>query len=82
MTLKYLATGASFVQLGYDFFLGETTVRSVVHDTCKAIAEELAAVYLKVPSTPEEWIAIADGFWLNWDMPNCLGRNAHISQKK
>lgn len=74
VTLKYLATGASFVQLGYDFFLGESTVRYVVHDTCKAIAEELADVYLKVPSTPEEWISIADGFWTSWNLPNCLGK--------
>lgn len=70
------------MQLGFDFFLGVTTVRSVVHDTCQAIAEELAAVYLKVPSTPEEWIAIADGFWLNWDLPNCLGELSRILRAK
>lgn len=34
VTLKFLATGSSLRSLAFDFFLGETTVRNVVYETC------------------------------------------------
>eukprot|EP00112_Aurelia_sp_Birch-Aquarium-sp1_P010844 Seg230.5 transcript_id=Seg230.5/GoldUCD/mRNA.D3Y31 product="Protein ALP1-like" protein_id=Seg230.5/GoldUCD/D3Y31 len=30
-------------------------------------------VYLKVPSTEEEWLAIAKKFYERWQFPNCIG---------
>ena len=29
--------------------------------------------YLKVPTTKEEWIEIADKFEMRWNFPNCVG---------
>ena len=25
------------------------------------------------PSTPAEWVSVADGFWHKWDFPLCTG---------
>lgn len=49
VTLKYLATGSSLRSLAFDFFLGDTTVRNVVYETCKAIHAEMLAVYVPFP---------------------------------
>ncbi|KAH7726054.1 nuclease HARBI1-like protein [Aphelenchoides avenae] len=67
VTLKFLATGSSLRSLAFDFFLGETTVRNVVYETCKAIHEDMLAVY---------WRAISDEFYSRWNLPNALGANA------
>lgn len=50
VTLKFLATGSSLRSLAFDFFLGETTVRNVVYETCKAIHEDMLAVYVPFPA--------------------------------
>ena len=33
----------------------------------------LGDVYLRTPSTQEEWKAVAKGFYENWNYPNCIG---------
>lgn len=73
--LRYLATGCSFPSLAFAFFLGVTTVREIVHSTCQAIAEVLSPVYLRTPSTTDEWRAVAKEFYDKWQMPNCLGKS-------
>lgn len=71
--LRYLATGASFRQLSFDFFMAESTVARIVHETCAALATVLKPVYLNTPTTAVEWLAIAKGFWEQWQLPNALG---------
>lgn len=50
---------------------------------CKAIIEEYQAEYLPVPSTPEEWEEVADGFKRRWNFPHALGAldGKHIACK-
>lgn len=73
VTLKFLATGNALRSLAFDFFLGESTVRKIVRDTCKAIHEELLPIYVAFPSTSVEWKAIAEEFYERWNLPNALG---------
>ncbi len=40
---------------------------------CQAIIKNMEPVYLKVPSTEEEWLAIAKKFYERWQFPNCIG---------
>ena len=30
-------------------------------------------IYLKVPSSPEEWLTVAEKFESRWQFPNCIG---------
>lgn len=62
LCLRFLATGDSFRSLSYNFFIGESTVGKICHEVCKVLAEVLSPIYLKMPSTQEEWLAIAEGF--------------------
>lgn len=71
--LRYLATGASFRQLSFDFFMADCTVARIVHDTCAVIATVLKPTYLKTPTIAMEWLEIAKGFWEQWQLPNALG---------
>lgn len=73
LTLFYLASGDTFKTLAILFRLGQSTVRSIIFDTCKAIWDCMKDKFLKTPSTEDEWAAVADNFWKTWNFPNCLG---------
>lgn len=73
MCLRFLATGANFRDMRFDFFVSEATIRQVCHATCKAIHKVLTPIYVRVPSTEQEWLDIASEFWQRWNLPNCLG---------
>jgi hypothetical protein len=73
LTLRFLATGDSFRSFSYSYRMGVSTVASIVHETCSAIYSVLQPLYMVTPSSPEEWLKIADGFWEKWNTPNTLG---------
>lgn len=72
VTLRYLVTGSSFVSLSGDFIMGVSTVSEIVKETCVAIIKCLKE-YSKPPTTADDWKAIADEFWKEWNYPNCIG---------
>lgn len=72
--LRYLATGESFRSLSFSYYLGESTVGAIVHETCKVLVEVLKPEFLVTPSTTDEWLAVAGEFWERWQLPNTLGR--------
>ena len=73
VTLFYLATGDSFRTLSLFFRMGESTVRAIIYETCKAIWDTMSLEYLKTPSTVQEWTKIATEFEHYWNLPHCLG---------
>ena len=73
LTIFYLSTGDSFKTISILFRIGQSTVRSIVFETCQAIWENMKDIYLKTPNTREEWETIAKGFNNLWNFPNCLG---------
>lgn len=81
VTLSYLANGTSFRRLAYIFRLGRSTVGNIVKDTCNAICDLMYPEYMKTPSTEDEWLAIADGFWRRWNLPNTLGTQPEFSAR-
>jgi hypothetical protein len=72
LTLKYLATGASFYTLSGEFVVGECTVGRIVMETSRAIIHVLKEFNL-VPNTAEDWVAISENFYQKWDYPNAIG---------
>lgn len=60
VTLHYLATGSSYQVIATHYALGRSTVSSIIQDTCQAIVDVLGPVYLKPPSSHQEWRSIAD----------------------
>ncbi|XP_015905945.1 uncharacterized protein [Parasteatoda tepidariorum] len=72
VTLRYLASGDSYSSLMFLFRIDKSTLSNFIPETCEAIYAALQD-YIQVPSTEEEWIAIAKEFEEKWNFPNCFG---------
>lgn len=53
--------------------VGLTTVANIVPEVCKAIWDKMFPVYMPMPDTPEQWLAISRKFFQRWNFPNCVG---------
>ena len=59
--------------MSFQFRISDRTVSYIVKDVCDAIVKYLVPLYLKVPSSEEEWLTIADKFQSRWQYPNAIG---------
>jgi len=73
LTIRYLATGESQQSLSFSFRIGRSTVSCIVRETCEALYTALAPIYMKPPSSAEEWLEIAKGFEETWNLPHVVG---------
>lgn len=73
ITLRYLATENSQISLSFSFRVAKSTVSRIIKETCEALWHALHPVYVKAPSTEEEWIGVSNQFERIWHFPNCLG---------
>ncbi|CAH1995541.1 unnamed protein product [Acanthoscelides obtectus] len=72
ITLRYLATGCSMMELSHNYRIGHTTVRDIIYEVCMAIWENMRQS--SFPELNEErWLEIAKGFNENANYPNCVG---------
>ena len=72
ITLRFLASGNSYVSLMYLFRVAKNTISNFIPHVCEVITYVLKD-YIKLPSTEEEWTEVADLFYKRWNFPNCLG---------
>ena len=73
VTLRYLATGDSQQSQAFNFRLGRATICHFIRPTLTAIWDSLSPLYLKMPTTVEEWQQISDEFYEDWNMPHVIG---------
>ena len=73
LTLRFLASGDDQQSLAFSFRLGRTTVSHILRETCSAIWKALGEIYLKPPSSPDDWQAISKDFEELWNLPHCVG---------
>lgn len=73
LTLHYLASGEDFGSIHKHWRVGKSTATYIVSDVCTALWEVLSPIYLRQPSTPEEWKDISKGFLDHWNFPHCMG---------
>lgn len=59
VTLHFLACGLNLRNLAYIYGLGRKTVSDIIYDCCEALWAILSPVYLKPPSTIQEWELIS-----------------------
>ncbi|KAI0222158.1 hypothetical protein LSAT2_026572 [Lamellibrachia satsuma] len=73
-TLRFLATGESFVSLSFAYRLGERTLSCIVDETCIAL----------VPASEDDWRKVTDEFELKWNYPGCIraidGKHVAVKQ--
>ena len=73
ITLRYLSSGMSQQDLCWNFRVGWTTVSNILSEVGIAILDVLSPIYVRPPSTENEWRYIADNFEELWDFPHCIG---------
>ncbi len=70
VTLRFLATGESYQSLKYQFRIHNSTISLFVPKVCEAIYEVLKDDYFSVPSSENEWLALANATEQKWQFPN------------
>ena len=73
LTLRFLATGETFRSLALQFRISRAAISYIVTEVCWAITKNMQSMYLKTPSTADEWERISSKFNERWEFPNCLG---------
>ena len=73
LTIRFLATGETYKSLSYQFRISTRAISYIIKEVCKAIVENMRNIYLKVPSSNEEWRIIAEKVERRWQFPNCIG---------
>lgn len=68
---RYLATGADFQALSFNFRLGHSTVQNIVHSTSEIIWESMSKIYLPRP-TEDVLKKSAVEYEKFWNFPNCV----------
>ena len=83
LTLRYLASGASYSSMRFHWRLPHNTISCVVREVCTALVEELTDEMMKFPTNEEEWEKIAKDFYEIWDFPHVLGAidGKHVAMK-
>ena len=73
ITLRFLATGDSFVSLSLLFRVHCSTIGKIIDDTCEAIVKEYMDEIISCPTTQEGWRDIARGFSGTWNFEHTVG---------
>ena len=53
--------------------MGKSTVSNIVSEVCEAIWNGLKPEFGKMPSNPDEWLAVSKDYEVLWNFPHCLG---------
>ena len=69
VTLRYFASGPPMQDVSIQFRLGHMTTHKIIIEVCQAIWNGLAGRYVKCPSSPAEWAAVAQDFFPTVEFP-------------
>jgi hypothetical protein len=73
LTLRFLASGASYKELMYEFRISVSSIAKIVPNVCQALYDVLKDEYLRLPTKSEEWKNLAEEFALKWQFPHAVG---------
>ena len=84
LTLRYIATGQSFQSLSFQFRIALNAVSYIIKGCCNALVDELVSVFVKTPSSEQEWLEISKKFETRWNYPHALGAidGKHVTIRK
>ena len=73
LTLRYLASGDSFISLSYAFRVSLSSVSKIIEETSKEIWNSLKNIVLQSEFNEDAWRKISKEFEEEWDFPHCIG---------
>ena len=57
----------------FQFRISLNTVSYIIKGCCNALVDELVPVFVKTPSSEQEWLEISKKFEIRWNYPQALG---------
>lgn len=80
VTLKFLASGSTFVELIQRYRLGKSTVRKIIIESVNAIILKMMPITMRKLKR-KDWKCISEEFMKKWNFPNCVGATdgKHVS---
>ena len=84
LTLRYIATWESFQSLSFQFRISLNAVSYIIKGCCNALVDELVPVFVKTPSSEQEWLEISKRFEARWNYPLVLSAidGKHVTIRK
>lgn len=73
ITLRFLATGNTFLNLSYSTRIAPNALSQLISETLKAIVTVLGNKVIVCPSTAMEWQIVVEKFNTWWQFPHCIG---------
>ena len=83
ITLRHLASGDKYNSMRFGWRVPHNTISLIVREVCQAIIDEYVQDVMPVPTEPQKWLEISEGFITRWNFPNTLGAldGKHVSCK-
>lgn len=84
ITLRHLATGASYKSLEYNFRVSSSAICKFVPEVCKAIYNEYRQEMFAMPQDQDQWRDVAKQYGSRWNFHHCCGAidGKHVEIKK
>ena len=73
LTLRFLATGETYRSLAFQFRISKAAISYIVVEVWNAVTKNMQSLYMRIPSTANEWLEIASNFEQRWQYPHCIG---------
>ncbi len=73
ITLRYMATGDSSKSLQYGFRVPYNTICLLIAEVSSAIVDAYQEEVIVTPTTPDDWMVIANNNSRRWQYHHCLG---------
>lgn len=73
ITLRHMATGATFRELMYSFRVADNTISKFIPTFLEAIVDTFQAEVIPPLIEPKEWMKVSDRFNTKWDFPHACG---------
>ena len=69
LTLRHFASGHTYSSMKCSWRVPHNTISLVVHEVCEALQAEYMDEVMRCPTTPAEWLDIAEQFYKKWNSP-------------
>nr|XP_040227706.2 putative nuclease HARBI1 [Anopheles coluzzii] len=72
VTLRFLATGESFMALASLYDISASSIRTIIPEVCECLIKSLKR-YVQFPPSETGWLRVSEAFQDRWQFPHAIG---------